>query len=120
MKFGLKLHHSGQGASPEHMKRWAQFAENLGLHLIMVADHAALTPEVLDQYPAPYSETFTNLAWLAAHTEKVLLGTTVVVVPYRNPVHLAHMRDGNPFLWSVEAPFGAGDDEAPLASAPLL
>ena len=89
MKFGLKLHHSGPGASPEYMKRWAQFAETIGLHLIMVADHVALTPEVLGRYPAPYYETFTNLAWLAAHTKKVMLGTTVVVVPYRNPVMLA-------------------------------
>ena len=85
MKFGLKLHHSGQGASPEHMKRWAQFAENLGLHLIVVADHAALTPEVLEQYPAPYSETFTNIAWLAAHTEKILLGQLWSSCPSATP-----------------------------------
>jgi len=108
MKFGLKLHHSGQGASPEHMKQWAQFAENLGLHLVMVADHAALTPEVIEQYPAPYSETFTNLAWLAAHTEKVLLGTTVVVVPYRHPVHLAQMTSNVDQLSGGRLVFGVG------------
>ena len=91
MKIGLKLHHSGPGASPDHMRRWAQFAETLGLHLIMTADHAALTPDVLKDYPAPYYEPFTNLAWLAAHTDKIQLGTTVIVVPYRHPIHLAHL-----------------------------
>ena len=62
MKIGLKLHHSGPGASPDYMRRWAQFAETLGLHLIMTADHAALTSEVRREYPAPYYEPFTNLA----------------------------------------------------------
>jgi len=108
MKFGLKLHHSGPGASPENMKRWAQFAETIGLHLIMVADHVALTPEVLGRYPAPYYETFTNLAWLAAHTKKVMLGTTVVVVPYRNPVQLAHLTSNIDQLSGGRLIFGIG------------
>ena len=91
MKFGLKLHHSGPGASPDHMLRWTRFAETLGLRLIMTADHVALTPDVLTQYPAPYYEPFTNMAWLAAQTTKIKFGTTVIVVPYRHPLHLAHM-----------------------------
>ena len=108
MKVGLKLHHSGPGASPEYMKRWAQFAETLGLHLIMTADHAALTPEVLEQYPAPYYEPFTNLAWLAAHTERIELGTTVIVVPYRHPVHLAHVTGNVDQLSGGRLIFGIG------------
>ncbi|MCI0440779.1 MAG: TIGR03619 family F420-dependent LLM class oxidoreductase [Chloroflexi bacterium] len=91
MKFGLKLSHSGPGASPETMLRWTQFAETLGLHLIMTADHVALTPEVLRSYPAPYYEAFTNIAWLAAQTRKIKFGTTVIVIPYRHPIHLAHL-----------------------------
>ncbi len=91
MKFGLKLSHSGPGASPETMLRWTQFAETLGLHLIMTADHVALTPEVLRSYPGPYYEAFTNIAWLAAQTKKIKFGTTVIVIPYRHPIHLAHL-----------------------------
>ena len=108
MKVGLKLHHSGPGASPEYMKRWARFAETLGLHLIMTADHAALTPEVLEQYPGPYYEAFTSLAWLAAHTEKIKLGTTVIVVPYRHPVHLAHVTANVDQLSGGRLIFGVG------------
>ncbi|MBI3329031.1 MAG: LLM class flavin-dependent oxidoreductase, partial [Nitrospinae bacterium] len=78
MKFGLKLHHSGPGASPEAMRRWTQFAEALGLHLIMTADHVALTPEVLGQYGAPYYEPFTNLAWLAAQTQRIASRNTTL------------------------------------------
>ena len=37
------------------------------------------------------------------------------------PLHLALRRDGNPFLWVIDAPFPAGEreDEDPLAGAPL-
>ncbi len=108
MKFGIKLHHSGPGASPEHMKRWAQFAESLGFHLIMTADHTALTPEVLEEYPAPYYEPFTNLAWLAAHTDTILLGTTVIVVPHRNPFQLAHLVANVDQLSNGRFVFGVG------------
>ena len=93
MKFGLKLHHSGPGASPDSMRRWTQFAETVGFHLMMTADHVALTSEVLGQYPAPYYEPFTNLAWLAAQTHNIQLGTTVIVIPYRHPVHLVHQQN---------------------------
>ncbi len=91
MKFGVKLIHSGPGADPENIRRWALFAETLGLHLLMTADHVALTPEVQERYPAPYYEAFTNLAWLAGQTRKIELGTSVIVVPYRDPIHLAHL-----------------------------
>ena len=35
------------------------------------------------------------------------------------PVHLALERDGNPFLWVVDAPFPLEEDDDPLASSPL-
>ena len=91
MKVGLKLVHSGPGATPELMLRWTRYAEALGFHLLMTADHIALTREVLGSYPAPYYEPFTNMAWLAAQTTKMEFGTTVIVVPYRNPVLLAQL-----------------------------
>jgi probable F420-dependent oxidoreductase len=108
MKFGLKLHHSGPGASPAHMLRWTRFAESLGLHLIMVADHAALTPEVLARYPEPYYEPFTNLAWLAAKTRHLQLGTTVIVLPYRHPLLLAHLTANVDQLSGGRLIFGVG------------
>ncbi len=53
MKFGLKLHHAGPRASPAHMLRWTRCAETLGMHLIMTADHAGLTPDVLAHIDHP-------------------------------------------------------------------
>ena len=91
MKVGLKLVHSGPGATPDLMLRWTRYAEAMGFHLLMTADHIALTREVLGSYPAPYYEPFTNMAWLAAQTEKIEFGTTVIVVPYRHPILLAQL-----------------------------
>ena len=108
MKIGVKLHHSGPGASPDHMRRWAQFAETLGFHFIMIADHAALTPEVLEQYPDHYYEPFTSLVWLAAQTQKIQLGTTVIVIPYRHPIHIAHMTSNIDQLSGGRLIFGVG------------
>ena len=108
MKFGLKLHHSGPGASPSYMLRWTRFAETLGLHFMMTADHAGLTPDVLARYPEPYYEAFTNLAWLAAKTRSIELGTTVVVIPYRHPIHMAHLTANIDQLSHGRLIFGVG------------
>jgi len=108
MKFGLKLHHSGPGANPMHMLRWTRFAETLGMHLIMVADHAALTPDVRARYADPYYEPFTNLAWLAAKTRAMQVGTTVIVVPYRHPLHLAQLTANVDQLSAGRLIFGVG------------
>ncbi len=73
------------------MSRWARFAESIGYHFVLTGDHIALTPEVQQDYPAPYYEPFTTMAWLAGQTTTIRLGFTVIVVPYRHPAQLAHM-----------------------------
>ena len=73
------------------LRRWALTAEGLGFGLLMVSDHVAVTPDVAGQYPAPFYEPFTTLAWLAGQTRDISLGTTVLVVPYRHPLLMARM-----------------------------
>ncbi len=70
---------------------WAQTVEGLGFDLLMVSDHVAVTPDVAQQYPAPFYEPFTTLAWLACRTRTVRLGTTVLIAPYRHPLLIARM-----------------------------
>jgi alkanesulfonate monooxygenase SsuD/methylene tetrahydromethanopterin reductase-like flavin-dependent oxidoreductase (luciferase family) len=57
----------------------------------MISDHIAVTPDVAEQYPPPFYEPFTTLAWLAGLTERIKLGTTVLIVPYRHPLLIARM-----------------------------
>ena len=65
--------------------------EGLGFDLLMISDHIAVTPDVAEQYPAPFYEPFTTLAWLAGITGRIRLGTTVLIVPYRHPLLIARM-----------------------------
>jgi probable F420-dependent oxidoreductase len=89
MKVGVNLINFGPGVSLESMKRWAQLSESLGYHLIMTSDHVAITPDVHSRYPAPFYEPISLLGWLAGVTETVEIGTTVLIVPYRNPLEIA-------------------------------
>ena len=55
----------------------------------MTSDHIAITPDVQSRYPAPFYEPLSLLGWLAGVTTKIEIGTTVIIVPYRNPLELA-------------------------------
>lgn len=81
----------GPGTSPDVLRDWARTVEGLGFDLLMVSDHVAVTPDVAEQYPAPFYEPFTALAWLAGVTSRIRLGTTVLVLPYRHPLLVARM-----------------------------
>ena len=91
MKIGVNILNFGPGASPKSLQRWARQAETLGYHFVMISDHVAITPDVQSPYPAPFYDPFTTLAWLAGVTEKVELGTTVAILPYRHPLLTARM-----------------------------
>jgi alkanesulfonate monooxygenase SsuD/methylene tetrahydromethanopterin reductase-like flavin-dependent oxidoreductase (luciferase family) len=81
----------GPGTDPDVLRRWALTVEGLGFDLLMVSDHVAVTPDVAEQYPAPFYEPFTTLAWLAGLTRRIRLGTTVLILPYRHPLLTARM-----------------------------
>lgn len=91
MRLGVNVPNFGPGTDPEVLLRWAQTAEGLGFGLVMVSDHVAVTPDVARRYPAPFYEPFTTLAWLAGATQRIGLGTTVLVMPYRHPLLTARM-----------------------------
>ncbi|MCW2918780.1 MAG: Coenzyme F420-dependent N10-methylene tetrahydromethanopterin reductase-like protein [Actinomycetia bacterium] len=91
MRIGVNVPNFGRGTDPGVLHRWAQTVEALGFDLLMVSDHIAVTPDVAEQYPAPFYEPFTTLAWLAGITNRVRLGTTVLIVPYRHPLLMARM-----------------------------
>lgn len=92
MKLGVNVPNFGPGTDPGVLRDWAGFVEaDQGFDLLMMSDHVVVTPDVADQYPAPFFEPFTTLAWLAGMTERVRLGTTVLIVPYRHPLLVARM-----------------------------
>jgi len=88
---GVNVPNFGPGTNPRVLRDWAQTVEGLGFDLLMISDHVAVTPDVARQYPAPFYEPFTTLAWLAGQTSRVRLGTTVLIAPYRHPLLIARM-----------------------------
>jgi len=91
VRLGVNVPNFGPGTEPGVLRCWAQTVEGLGFDLLMISDHVAVTPDVAKQYPAPFYEPFTTLAWLAGITGRVRLGTTVLIVPYRHPLLIARM-----------------------------
>lgn len=89
MKVGVNLINFGPSANPASLKSWAQLTEALGYHHLMTSDHIAVTPDVQTRYPGPFYEPISTLGWLAAVTERVMIGSTVLIVPYRSPLEIA-------------------------------
>jgi probable F420-dependent oxidoreductase len=81
----------GPGTDPASLAGWVRFAEGAGFDLAMMSDHVAVTADVAELYPPPFYDPFTTLAWLAGQTERIELGITVAVLPYRNPLLTARM-----------------------------
>ncbi|WP_055589937.1 LLM class flavin-dependent oxidoreductase [Streptacidiphilus griseoplanus] len=90
MQLGVNVPYFGPGTDPGVLREWTRIAEGLGLDLLMVSDHVAVTPDVAVRYPEPFYEPFTTLSWLAG-TTGLRLGTTVLVLPYRHPLQVARM-----------------------------
>jgi probable F420-dependent oxidoreductase len=91
MRFGINIPNYGPTASPQEMLASVRHAEDLGLDVAMLSDHVAVTPDVAAQYPPPFYEPLTALAWLAGRTERIRLGTTVLILPYRDPLLTARV-----------------------------
>jgi probable F420-dependent oxidoreductase len=102
MQFGL--HYSlGVGTHPtgNDYIRVAQHAETLGYHSIWLGDHIVIPEQIAAPYPytkdgavgfarnCPWPDPFVLLAAIGVATKTILLGTSVVIVPYRNPLHVA-------------------------------
>ena len=119
MKFGVNLINFGPSACPDSLVRWAMLAETLGSHFLMTSDHLALTSDVQARYPAPFYEPFTTLAWLAGVTHRIEIGSTVVILPYRQPLEVARMAANIDQLSGGRLLFGVGVGWSPQEFAAL-
>ena len=89
MQIGVHLPHIGRKATPEAIRRAAVQAEELGLADAWVSEHVIL-PKDAPYPPSPaFLEPILTLAWAAAATKRVRLGTSVIVLPMHHPVPIA-------------------------------
>jgi probable F420-dependent oxidoreductase len=76
-------------SGPDAITRAARHAEDLGFVDVWVSDH--LVRPAAQDYPSPYLfDPLVTLTWAAAVTERIGLGTSVLVVPTHNPLELAN------------------------------
>ncbi len=107
VQVGIHLPQFGRAASPGAITRAAQLAETLGFADVWVSDHIAI-PAAQD-YPSPYLyDPLLSLAWAAAATERIGLGTSVLVVPQHNALALANSLASLDALSSGRLTVGAG------------
>src|SRR6266511_171787 len=88
MHFGVILPNYGTQSSPDGIRRFAETAEELGFDSVWATEHVLVGPDAVDPYGRVYAPLVT-LAWVAGWTERVRLGTSVVVLPLHHAVHLA-------------------------------
>ena len=103
MKFGLNLINRGPLARPDLMAQFARRAEALGFESLTISDHIVIPRAMPDNYPyhpqgqfswqsaRDYYEPLTTLTFLIGLTQRLRLGTSVLILPYRNPVLVAKM-----------------------------
>lgn len=101
MQFGVPLPTFRKVASPDAIRRVAQRAEQLGFDGVWVSDHIVIPEAEADPFARGFGdptgigsliyEPLTVLAFAAGCTSRIRLGTTVIVVPYRNPLVTAKM-----------------------------
>src|SRR5579862_9202961 len=88
MKLGIHLPHAGEQATPALIRRHAIRAEALGFADVWVSEHIIVPRKEFPRSPLFYDPVVT-LSWVAAVTQRVRLGTTVLVLPMRHPLPLA-------------------------------
>jgi probable F420-dependent oxidoreductase len=90
VKIGVSLLNN-QGIENAHaLVDMASRADELGFDSVWVHDHVFNVGHVLDRIGGrPYYEPLTFLSFVAARTRRVRLGTSVLVLPYHNPIRLA-------------------------------
>jgi len=83
MRFGFALRTMGTASTPRILRESARLAEDSGLDSLWVPDHIAIPPDQTEGSGGRYLDPLTVLAWLAASTERIRLGTAVLILPYR-------------------------------------
>jgi probable F420-dependent oxidoreductase len=103
MEVGVFLPVSGRAAGPEVLSEAARAAERLGYDAVWSADRVVTPWRIDTPYPyaegsafivppdRPFLDSMACLSYLAGRTERVRLGISVLVLPYRHPLAWARL-----------------------------
>lgn len=88
MRFGVAIPQSGPFVDTDVQHRLAREIEAMGYDSLWVSDHV-IVPAGEGYIPEVMHEPLALLAWLAAETSTITIGTSVLILPYRDPVFTA-------------------------------
>jgi probable F420-dependent oxidoreductase len=120
VKLGLFAPLANPVATPEFVQVLGREAEAAGFDSLWVAEHVVLFDEYASSYPyaadgripvrsgSGFLDPFLALAFLAAVTERIRLGTGICLVPQRNPVYTAKEVATADWLSGGRLDFGVG------------
>jgi probable F420-dependent oxidoreductase len=86
--FGVILPNFGLDSTPDRIRRLAELAEELDFDSVWTTEHIVVGSDLADPYGRVY-DPLVSLGWIAGWTQRIGLGTSIVVVPLHNPMHLA-------------------------------
>lgn len=100
MRLGVSLPNLGSSANPDAIVKGAQLAERLGYDTIWTADRLLYPVKPRNPYPATPDgslpdyyrnvlDPVESLTFAAAHTTRIGLGTSILDIPFYDPVILA-------------------------------
>ena len=119
MKFGIFLPSFLQSDDPdprgERLRAFARRAEELGFDSLWITDHVVTARRF---YAVSWLDSITTLAHVAAITNNVQLGTSILILPLRQPAVLAkeiatlHHLSGQRYIFGVGTGWYAPEFEA--------
>jgi probable F420-dependent oxidoreductase len=120
MRIGIFAALANPFATPDYLNTLGPAAEERGFASLWVAEHVVLFDQYASKYPyaadgkipaggeSGMLEPFTALAFLAASTSRIRLGTGICLVPQRNPVYTAKEVAAVDWLSNGRFDFGVG------------
>lgn len=109
-------------STPELIRTFGTTAESLGFDSLWIGEHVVITDNYEANYPVSEDgqmplenvednvelDIFTSLAYLAACTSRIRLGSAICVLPQRNPVYTAKEAGNVDWLSNGRLLFGVG------------
>lgn len=88
MKFGYILPNYGDKIAPRELLEISSVCEELGFDSVWATDHVIMPTEHREPY-GRLIEPLTLLSFIASRCEKLRVGTSILVLPQRNPILVA-------------------------------
>ena len=119
MKIGVWIPNCRHLATPEIIRTTAVRAEALGYDSVWVSDHVVVPHANVVNFGETIFDPLITLGVVAGATRRVQLGTTVLIIPYRNAVVTAKMISSLDALSGGRVLFGIGAGWVAAESAML-